>query len=142
MYKAMKSKISLMTVAEAEGPKVSCGEDFAAQCKDMENMSQESFHVFTLNQKNKIIDRHMVSLGSLTSTLVHPREVLRPAIISASAAICIVHNHPSGDPEPSGDDKALTKRIASACDLMGIRLLDHVIIGRGQHFSFVDEGLL
>jgi len=140
MYKALKTTMSLMMVREAQETTMKCGADFAYECKDIASLAQESFHVITLNQKNKIIDRYLVSLGSLTATLVHPREVLRPAILDAAAAICVIHNHPSGDPTPSADDVAITTRIKDACVLMGIRLLDHVIIGNERYYSFVDEG--
>jgi DNA repair protein RadC len=142
MYKAMKTKISMMTVCEADGPAIKSGRDFAELCLDLEDMSQESFHVITLNQKNVVIDRHMVSLGSLTAALVHPREVFRPAVLQSAAAVCVVHNHPSGDPTPSAHDRAMTERLVQASEIMGIRLLDHVVIGKGRFFSFVDEGLM
>ena len=140
MYKAMKAKISLMQVCEAQGEKLSNTRDFADLCKDLTTMSQESMHVFTCDQKNRVIERHMVSLGTLTATLIHPREILRPAILQAAASIVLVHNHPSGDTTPSEDDKRMTARISEACDIMGIRLLDHIIVGREGYYSFVDNG--
>jgi DNA repair protein RadC len=95
-----------------------------------------------MTQKNDVIDRHMISLGTLTASLVHPREVYRPALQDGAAAVAFVHNHPSGDPTPSPEDRALTKRLADAGALLGIRVLDHVIVGRERFYSFVDEGLL
>jgi DNA repair protein RadC len=140
MYHAMKVKVSLLTCREAETGTMANSNAFALYCRDMQDLAQESFQVLTLNQKNMILDRHLISLGSLSACAVHPREVLRPAILNSAAAICILHNHPSGDPKPSNDDQAMTKRIKSACELMGINLLDHIIIGRNVHYSFIDQG--
>jgi DNA repair protein RadC len=84
----------------------------------------------------------LVSEGSLTASIVHPREVFRRAIREAAAAVILVHNHPSGDPTPSPEDEALTARLRAAGDLLGIRVLDHVVIGSGCYVSFVDSGKL
>ena len=84
-----------------------------------------------------------MSLGALTAALVHPREVLKPAILGNAAAMILVHNHPSGDPAPSGEDLALTRRLCEASELVGIRVLDHIIIGHdGAYRSLADEGRL
>ena len=83
-----------------------------------------------------------VSEGSLTRSLVHPREVFRPAIKEAAAGILFVHNHPSGEPEPSREDIQITQRLVEGGRLLGIRVLDHVIIGSCRYFSFADEGML
>jgi DNA repair protein RadC len=97
-----------------------------------------------LDQKNKVIGIHTVSMGSLTASVVHPREVFKPAILSNAAAIILAHNHPSGQPQPSQEDRVLTVRLVTAGKLLGISILDHVIIGDGTsaYFSFADEGLL
>ena len=107
-------------------------------------VDREHFVVLLLDQKNRVIGIHTVSTGSLTASVVHPREVLKVAILSNAAAIVAGHNHPSGEPNPSQEDRALTERLRSACKIMGIELLDHVIIGDGTtaYYSFADEGLL
>jgi DNA repair protein RadC len=111
--------------------------------------TQESFWVIHLNRKNRPLGRTMISLGTLTGTLVHPREVLRPAILASAAAIVVVHNHPSGDPAPSSADVQLTRQLREACQMMDIPLLDHVIIGEAEadptgvgHYSFRQVGLI
>ncbi|HYF50868.1 MAG TPA: DNA repair protein RadC [Planctomycetota bacterium] len=114
-------------------------EHYHLRLRDKRN---EVFIVVLLDNKNRLIHDEQVSEGSLTETLVHPREVFANAIACRAAAVALIHNHPSGDPAPSAADKALTKRLQSVAQLVGIRLLDHVIIGDGAFTSFVDCGLL
>lgn len=83
-----------------------------------------------------------MSVGSLTASVVHPREVFKPAILSNAANILICHHHPSGDPIPSNEDRAITGRLVEAGKLMGISIIDHVVLGDERYFSFADEGLL
>lgn len=108
------------------------------------DVDREHFVVLLLDQKNKIIGIHTVSTGSMTASVVHPREVLKVCILSNAASFVGGHNHPSGDPKPSAEDRALTQRLRDAGKLMGIAMLDHVIVGDGTdaYFSFADEGLL
>src|SRR5262249_44777559 len=108
------------------------------------DVDREHFVVLMLDQKNKVIGIHTVSIGSLTASVVHPREVFKPAILSNAANILLAHNHPSGQPQPSQEDRVLTVRLVAAGKLLGISVLDHVIIGDGTsaYFSFADEGLL
>lgn len=103
---------------------------------------QENFYLVVLNARNKIQTHFLISRGTLTGSLTHPREVMRPAVREAAASLIFVHNHPSGEPEPSQDDVEVTKRLVKAAELCGIRVLDHVIIGRDGFFSFADHGLL
>ena len=103
---------------------------------------QESFHIAILDNKYRQISLLMVSKGLLDQTLVHPREVFAPAIQLHAAAILLIHNHPSGDVEPSKQDLAITKRLCEAGKLIGIQVLDHVILSENRYFSFVDENLL
>ena len=110
---------------------------------------QESFWVIFLNRRNAALGRQMISLGTLTCTLVHPREVLRAAIVASSAALIILHNHPSGDPSPSAADIQLTRQMREACIAVDIPLLDHIIIGERDadplsrgYYSFREAGLL
>lgn len=81
-----------------------------------------------------------MSEGSLTAALVHPREVFAPAIRAAAAALILVHNHPSGDPTPSAEDRAITEGLRQVGELVGMRVLDHVVVGRGSYASMADEG--
>ena len=105
----------------------------------LRDLKKEVFLVVLIDQKNRLISEETVSEGSLTETLVHPREVFANAVRERAAAIAVIHNHPSGDPAPSPQDKNLTRRLKSAATLLGIRLLDHVIVGDGRYFSFVEE---
>jgi len=130
------------SVREACGPPLKCGHDVAELCSASRSLDKETFFVASLDQKNRVIDVHLVSLGTLTGAPVHPREVYRPALADGAAAVAFVHNHPSGSPEPSRDDREITARLLEAGKLLGIRVLDHVIVGRDSHFSFVEEGLM
>ena len=103
---------------------------------------REEFLVVPLDAKNAILGFHVVSVGSLTSSLVHPREVFKIAILANAAALVFVHNHPSGDPSPSAQDIALTKRLAEVGDLVGIAVLDHIVMGEHRYVSFVEDGYL
>jgi DNA repair protein RadC len=107
------------------------------------DVDREHFVVLLLDQKNHVIGIHTVSMGSLTASIVHPREVYKVAILANAAAIICGHNHPSGDPHPSQEDRAITQRLSEAGKLLGINMLDHIVIGSaGRYFSFADEGLL
>ncbi len=96
---------------------------------------QEEFHIVTLDTKNKPIHTHRITVGTLDASLVHPREVFRPAIRDAAAAVLLLHNHPSGDPTPSREDHAVTDRLTEAGHLIGIQVLDHVVVARDQAIS-------
>ena len=107
------------------------------------DVDREHFVVLMLDQKNQVLGLHTVSMGSLTASIVHPRETFKAAILANAAAIICGHNHPSGDVQPSSEDRAITHRLAEAGKLLGINVLDHIIIGSaGKYFSFADEGLL
>ncbi len=108
------------------------------------DVDREHFVVLLLNRKNQVIGLHTVSIGSVTASIVHPREVFKVAILANSTAIICGHNHPSGDPTPSTEDRELTSRLVEAGKLLGIEVLDHIIVGDGsqRYFSFADEGLL
>lgn len=96
---------------------------------------QEEFHIVTLDTKNQVIDTHQITVGTLDASLVHPREVFRPAIKDASASVILVHNHPSGDPTPSQEDVTVTRRLESAGELLGILVLDHIVLGAEKSVS-------
>ena len=107
------------------------------------DVDREHFVIILLNQKNRIIGVNTVSIGSLTASVVHPREVFKGAILANAASIVCGHNHPSTDCQPSKEDRAITTRLVEAGRLLGISVLDHVIIGGdGRYFSFADENLL
>ena len=103
---------------------------------------KESFWALTLDQKHKIIDCHRISEGTLSMVPVHPREAFNPVLRDAAAAVIFVHNHPSGDPAPSWGDHVLTHRLSECGDLLGIRVLDHLVVGSERHYSFYDHGKL
>lgn len=103
---------------------------------------KEYFLTLLLDGKNRIIRRVQVSEGSLNQSIVHPREVFIPAVKESAAAIILVHNHPTGDPAPSSEDIAITRRLKEAGEIMGIKVLDHIIVGDGVYLSFVERGLL
>jgi DNA repair protein RadC len=104
---------------------------------------REHFVILMLDQKNQVIGINTVSVGSLTASIVHPREVYKPLILSNAAAVILGHNHPSTDCQPSKEDRAITTRLVEAGRLLGISVLDHIIIGgEGKYFSFADENLL
>jgi len=104
---------------------------------------KEHFWILGLNTKNVIQYTDLVSIGSLSASIVHPRETFRLAVMKATANIIIGHNHPSGDTKPSQEDILLTKRLAQAGEILGINVLDHVIIGsEGSYFSFRDNGMI
>jgi len=106
------------------------------------NEKRELFYVVLLTNKNKKIREVKISEGSLTASLVHPREVYNPVIRESAAAVIFVHNHPSGDPAPSPEDIEITRRLKEVGEVMGVRVLDHVVIGHDRYFSFSDRGLL
>mgnify|MGYP003530770101 FL=1 len=101
--------------------------------------AKEQFVVILLNNKNKVIGTEVVSEGSLSSSIVHPREVYAPAILHHAAAIMVAHNHPSGDPKPSIEDEKVTRQLLRSGKVLGIPMIDHVIIGDGNYYSFLEN---
>ena len=106
------------------------------------NSDREKFMAICLNTANVVTAYEVVSIGSLTSSIVHPRESYKLAIKSNACSIIFVHNHPSGNINPSNDDIAITKRLVEAGKILGIRVLDHIIVGGDKYFSFSDENLI
>ena len=123
-------------------PYLRCGSsgDVADMFSFMSTFDTERLIVVCVDTKLRVSAYSTVSIGTLTASIVHPREVFKVAILSNSSGIIVVHNHPSGDPGPSDEDSRITERIAEAGNIMGIPLLDHVIIGDGSHHSFADAG--
>jgi DNA repair protein RadC len=107
----------------------------------LKGKKREHFLVILLDTRGQLIKISEISIGSLDSSIVHPREVFKEALSASAASVIFVHNHPSGDPEPSEDDVKLTERLANAGEVMGIDVLDHVIIGDNKYLSLKREGL-
>jgi len=103
---------------------------------------REFFVLFMLDSRNRLKRYSIISIGTLTASLVHPREVFRPAIVSGAAAVIVSHNHPSDEVRPSPEDKDTTRRLAKAGEILGMPVLDHVIVTSDTHMSFRQEGLI
>jgi DNA repair protein RadC len=110
--------------------------------EDMRYLKKEHFKIIILDTKNKVLDVCTISIGSLNSSIVHPREVFHEAVKKSAASILLVHNHPSGETQPSREDINITKRLIEAGELMGIKVLDHIIIGDGVYLSFKEENII
>jgi len=108
----------------------------------LETAKQEEFSVILLDTANNIIGEHVISRGSLNASVVHPREVFKKAITDSAARVILIHNHPSGNPEPSSDDKNVTGILVKAGEIIGIHVVDHIIIAGRRYFSFADHDLL
>jgi DNA repair protein RadC len=125
-------------------PTVSTPEDVVAICgPQLRGRDREHFWTLALNTKNRLLRIIEVSVGSLSASIVHPRELFKDAVRVSAASVIVVHNHPSGDPTPSGADIQLTRRLVKAGDVLGVEVLDHVVIGDGgDHASLRDLGLM
>lgn len=108
----------------------------------LRHLDHEEFWVYCVTSKNKLISKEMISKGSLDGAVVHPREVFKYAILQSAAAIVVAHNHPSGEPEPSTKDNKLTEILKQSGEIIGIPVLDHLIIGDGVYYSYLEEGAL
>jgi DNA repair protein RadC len=127
--------------------KITSTSDALAFCKEhfgrlAHEASREEFHVVLLDEKHHVIKTEQITVGLLNKSLAHPREVFKPAIRESASALILVHNHPSGDPTPSPDDKTITKELKTAADTLGIRVLDHIILAKDNILSMVDERIL
>jgi DNA repair protein RadC len=145
--KAAQIKAALEIAKRFAQEEIKRGEQFRSSAdvfnhyrEHLGSLKKEEFHVVLLDAKNRRIKDVRVSEGSLTSSLVHPREVFNPVIRESAAAVILVHNHPSGDPLPSQEDLQITRRLREVGEVMGVRVLDHIIIGKGKYVSFVDDG--
>jgi len=140
----LRQRIMLVRDAgPAYGPTLrTSAEVFRAISSEAASWDREHFLVVGLDGKNRMLGVHTVSIGTLTASLVHPREVMKVLILANAAAFLLVHNHPSGDPTPSVEDLAITTRLKECAELFGMRLLDHVILGDGRYCSMCDENLL
>ena len=136
------SKRLMSDTLRDSSPRVDCVDDVAGLL--MEEMMYERREIFMalfLDTKLKVESKKIISIGSLDSAPVHPREVFGPAVRRGAAAVIVAHNHPSGDPTPSPDDIAVTMRLVDSSELIGIRLLDHIIVGNGCYTSMKSEGI-
>ncbi len=106
------------------------------------DLAAEEFHVLALDSQSRVLRDLTITRGILNGSLVHPREVFRAAIAEAAAGIIVVHNHPSGDPTPSADDRAITRQLVEAGKVLDMPVYDHVVIGAGRYVSFAESGLL
>ena len=149
-----KAKASKLAAALELGKRSSAeknGQNNSFKCSDevasyytplLRDLKKEQFRVLLMDMKNRLIREELISQGSLSSSIVHPREVINPAIRNSAASVIFIHNHPSGDPKPSLDDIEITRRLKKSFDIMGIHVLDHIIIGYREYFSFEQEQLL
>jgi len=133
MYHIPTVKVQLVrdgSISAEDRPVIRSADDVASIMEPIVSLlAEEHFYVLLLNTKNRVNGVHEVSVGSLNATIVHPREIFKAAILSNSASVILVHNHPSGDPTPSPEDRHLTEQIAKAGKVLDIPVLDHVIMG-------------
>ena len=137
--------LSLPCVRESTAEQCRTPADVRRVLDDQAHLAQEVFTVLTLSKKNRVLDRHLVSLGLVDASLVSAAIVFRPAIVDLAAAVIVAHQHPSGDPAPSSDDLAITRKLVEAGRILGIPVLDHVILGREPNptfFSIRESGMV
>ena len=138
-WKIIQAKLPM--VKEATDVRLTSVSDVGLLCQDLVNLAQECFQVITVNSKNLMISRHLITLGLSNASLVHPREVFRPAITDGAMAVVLVHNHPSGDPTPSAEDIRITRQLVQAGKILEIQVFDHLIIGK-TNYSLKEMGLV
>jgi len=133
----------ISTTKAEETFKITSPQDVSALVmEDMRYYKKEYFKIILLDTKNKVLDIKTISIGSLNSSIVHPREVFLEAVVKSSASIILLHNHPSGEVQPSREDINITNRLIKAGEIMGIKVLDHIIIGDGTYLSFKEENII
>jgi len=126
-----------------KGPVFSSGQDvYVYYYPRFKNLKKEVFYCALLDAKNRVFKESKISEGTLTNSLIHPREAFRDAIKESAASVIFVHNHPSGDPGPSREDILMTERLASVGEIIGIKVLDHVIIGEERYTSMMERGYI
>ena len=139
--KLLSQVVLLRDPAVARFPRLRCSADVYRHFGELKLLDRECFAVLLLDAKHRVTGFQMVSVGCLQGTPVHPREVFKAAVLTNSAALIVVHNHPSGDPSPSADDRAITERLRACGDVLGIPVLDHVIVAADGYWSLMDGGL-
>jgi len=122
------------------GVKISAPEDAVKLMREMEGYDRERAMILHLSTKNQVLAVENISIGSLNAAIIHPRESIKGAVINSAANIIFLHNHPSGDPAPSVEDRAIVKKLIQAFDTVGIIMLDSIIIGKEQYYSFKEHG--
>lgn len=133
----------LETYVEDPKPKVRTPREvYSLMYPKMREQKKEKFITLYLDTKNHVLKEEVVSVGSLNSSIVHPREVFKSALLESSASVIMIHNHPSGDPSPSREDILVTEKLVEGGKLLGIDVLDHIIIGEGRYISLKDEGFV
>ncbi len=133
----------ISTTKASETFKITSPQDVSALVmEEMRYYKKEYFKIILLDTKNKVIEINTISIGSLNSSIVHPREVFLEAVKKSSASMILLHNHPSGEVQPSREDINITQRLIKAGDIMGIKVLDHIIIGDGNYLSFKEENII
>lgn len=140
---AVELGMRMSTMPKRSKRKVKNTEDVAnIFMEEMRYYQKEFFNALLLNSKGEIISIENISIGDLNSSIVHPREAYKSAVKKSAASVIFVHNHPSGDPNPSKEDIHVTKRLREAAKLLGINFLDHIIIGDGAYISFMEKKLI
>lgn len=134
--------VKLLRATRSKGDPITSSRDAVKLMTAEETeVDREVFWILHLNGKHRFMQKEVISIGSLTASIVHPRETFKRAILLGAAAILTAHNHPSGDPTPSSDDIAIWKRLDDAGELLGIKVLDHIILGHdGKYYSSRDAG--
>ncbi|GFO56718.1 DNA repair protein RadC [Geomonas sp. Red276] len=146
-FKQIKAVYETLTVNEGAGNYLSPKIRFTSPTQIFDTFSflkdetKEYFIALHLDGKNRILAVDICSVGSLNQSIVHPREVFKTALLSSAAAVILMHNHPTGDPTPSTEDLEVTRRLREAGDLLGIKVLDHIIVG-SSYYSFVERGVI
>jgi len=140
---AFKLGEKAQTTSPKYGQKIESPKDvFELLKNDLGDKKKEHFKILSLDSRNKLISIDDISIGTINANLVHPREVFKTAIQHLAVSVILVHNHPSGDPEPSEDDLEITKRIVEASKIIGIEVIDHIIIVKNKFFSFKEKNLI
>ena len=136
-------RVSVVREKTDRYPRISNSKELQAITRELlADAATERFLVFFMDSKNRITGFNESSVGSLNVSVVHPRDTMRAAVIQGASAIVLAHNHPSGDPTPSREDRECTKRLCHAGRILGIRVLDHIVVGESDYYSFADAGTL
>ena len=136
----VQGKVTFMVIKEASGETINTASDIFKLMKTESRIDRECCWVIHLNGRNRIIEKELVSMGTVNASLVSPREIYRKAIIQGSASIIVVHNHPSGDSEASMADIKVCNNLLKAADILGVKMLDFMVLGNDEYTSFVDKG--
>jgi len=144
MTEYMKQRLETRIIRESfsDLPTVQCAEDAYILLKDLQNEMVEKFTVLFMDTRHRVLALVVMFSGGMTESVVDVRILIKTALDIGATTFLIAHNHPSGDPKPSAEDKAITKKIEQAARMFDIRLLDHIVVGHETFFSFANEGIL